>query len=363
MRAGGLTCTLWQDSDQPDSEHMPRPLVTIISPTCNQERYVAACAECALAQSYSSWEQIFVDDGSSDRTLDVLAAYRDPRIRVIPLPHAGLGELARSYNSALAASTGSLVAILEGDDLWPSDKLEIQTTAFEAPEVFLSWGRAELIDEAGAPAGELAMMHTRAARVRLSAREAFHRLTRANFLTPTVTVMIRRQVLEDIGGFQQTGSSLLVDLPTWLWATASQSGELEFINHRLGCYRVHGAQTSQQRRSEMTREHAQVVRRVVAGLDEHALARVGWNESARRRAESRAHLAEGETALEARDYDLARPAFRAALKERAAFGDAVLALAGLLSSVVRINLVRAALTARAWVHRLRQGRAPEASES
>src|SRR5258705_9845475 len=106
-----------------ESRAMAPPLVTIISPVYDQEQYVARCVESTLAQSYRHWEQVFVDDGSSDRTLEILATYRDPRIRVLTLPHRGLAALAASYNAALAATKGSLIAILEGDDRWPPDKL------------------------------------------------------------------------------------------------------------------------------------------------------------------------------------------------------------------------------------------------
>jgi len=325
---------------------MSCPLVTIISPTYNQEGHVACCAESALAQTYQDWEQIFVDDGSTDGTRDVLASFKDPRIRVISLPHAGLASLERSYNTALAASRGSLVAILEGDDAWPPDKLAIQLSSFREPDTFLSWGRADLIDERGANAGELVRVHTDGERVRIRAREAFHRLTRSNFLTPTVTVMIRREALERVGGFRQTGSSLLVDLPTWLWTTAVEDGYVEFVNRRLGKYRVYGAQTSQQKRAQMMSEHFAVVEAVERELGGEALARIGWDEAARSRARSRALLAAGEAALEEGRRSDARAAFLAAVQLGAGAADTALALAGVASSVVRLNLVRLAFAVR-----------------
>jgi glycosyltransferase involved in cell wall biosynthesis len=335
---------------------MPRPLVTIISPTYNQERYVAGCARSALAQTYPEWEQIFVDDGSTDRTREVLAEFDDPRIRVISLPHAGLADLTRSYNAALAASTGSLVAILEGDDLWPADKLEQQVRAFDAPDTLIAFGRADMIDADDHRLGELAMVGRAAPSTRIDTRRAFHRLTRSNFLTPTVTVMVRREALDRVQGFRQTGSSMLVDLPTWLWITATQEGHVEFLNRRLGMYRIHREQTSQRRRAEMTREHIAVVRAVEAALDDEALSRIGWTEAARARAESRANLAEGEVALDAGRHDDARAAFLAVLRAGSDARDMALAVIGVASSLVRYNLVRSAFDARAWIQRQRRMR-------
>jgi hypothetical protein len=332
---------------------MKRSLVTIISPTYNQERYVAKCAESALAQTYQEWEQIFVDDGSSDATREILAGFRDPRIRLVTLPHGGLGTLKRSYNAALAASGGSLVAILEGDDLWPPDKLATQVRSFEAPDTLLSWGRADLIDDQGTIIGEVATIRERHASLRMTTAEAFHRLTRRNFLVPTVTVMIRREALETIGGFRQTGSSMLVDLPTWLWATAMHEGYVEFLNHRLGLYRLHDSQASQQKRAQMTREHFTVVTTVESELDGAALRRVGWSKAARQRAESRALIAEGELALETGRPREARRAFGRAVRTRGGAADRALAAVGVLSSVIRIDLVRMAFAFRAWMRRPR----------
>lgn len=335
---------------------MVRPLVTIISPTHNQERFVAACAESALSQTYGEWEQVFVDDGSTDRTLEVIESYRDPRIRLVSLPHAGLTRLDRSYNAALSVSRGSLVAILEGDDRWPPDKLEVQVPAFNAPDTVLTWGRAELIDERDVRVGEQASLHGGPGGTRITTAEAFHRLTRSNFLVPTVTVMVRRDALDAVGGFRQTGSTMLVDLPTWLWVTATRDGYVQFVNHELGIYRLHEAQTSRQKRSQMTREHFAVVGAVEKALPPGALARARWTAASRHRAESRARLAEGEIALREGDFRRAGPPFMQALRLRASVADMALAAAGMLSTITRLDLVRAALATRAWVRRPRQWR-------
>lgn len=340
---------------------MERSLVTIISPTYNQERYVARCAESALAQTYEEWEQIFVDDGSTDATREIITGFNDPRIRLLSLPHGGLGTLKRSYNAALAASGGSLVAILEGDDLWPPDKLATQVSSFERPDTVLSWGRADLIDDQGSIVGEVATIREKHASVRITTADAFHRLTRRNFLVPTVTVMLRRDALDAIGGFRQTGSSMLVDLPTWLWATATHDGHVEFLNHRLGFYRLHDVQASQQKRAQMTREHFTVVRTVESKLGAEALRRVGWSSEARKRAESRAWIAEGELALEAGRPREARQAFGRAMRTGAGRADRVLAAIGLLSSVIRVDLVRVAFALRAWMRRARGGAASSAT--
>jgi glycosyltransferase involved in cell wall biosynthesis len=312
-----------------------RPHVSIISPTYNQARYVAQCIESALGQRYPDWEQIFVDDGSTDGTREVIAGYTDPRIRLIALPHRGLGALAESYNAALAVAKGSLVGILEGDDAWPADKLERQVPLFDDPRTVLSWGRGALIDAEGRPTRVMTTMKGAGPRVDVDTGAAFHRLTRENFLIPTVTVMVRRAALDVVGGFRQTGSSLFVDLPTWLWITATAEGHAAYLDHVLGIYRHHAAGTSTERAAEMKLEHLRVVLAVEAAIGPAALARVGWDARSRRRALARGGLVKGKLDLAAGRYAEAHASYREALVGGVDLTVRARALRGLLSARAR----------------------------
>ncbi len=60
-----------------------RPLVSIITPTYNHEQFVEICIRIALKQSCSNWEQVVIDDGSTDNTGDVVSRFGDPNIRVV----------------------------------------------------------------------------------------------------------------------------------------------------------------------------------------------------------------------------------------------------------------------------------------
>lgn len=314
---------------------MVRPLVTILSPVYDQERYVAQCVESALAQTYADWEQIFVDDGSADGTRDVIARYRDPRIRVIALPHRGLAALAESYNVALAVARGSLVGILEGDDAWPADKLERQIPTFDDPACFLSWGRGALIDVESRPVRVMTTMKRAGPIVHLDAGPAFHRLTRENFFIPSVTVMVRRTALDAIGGFRQTGSSLFVDLPTWLWLTGSMEGHVTYLDRELGIYRHHAAGTSTDKAAQMKLEHLRVVLAVERELGAAALGRVGWDASSRRRALARGALVRGKIELRAGDHEAARRHYREALATGVDLGTCMRAVRGMVSATSR----------------------------
>jgi glycosyltransferase involved in cell wall biosynthesis len=291
---------------------MPDSLVSILSPVYNQQRYVAECIESALAQTYQHWEQIFVDDGSDDATRAVIARYDDPRIRFVALPHRGLGALAESYNAALAIAHGSLVAILEGDDAWPPDKLERQVPLFDEPGALLSWGRGALIDGESRRTRVMSTMKGRGPVARMDAAAAFQRLTRENFFIPSVTVMVRRAALDAIGGFRQTGSALFVDLPTWLWLTAMNDGHVAYLDRELGIYRHHAAGTSTERAAQMKLEHLRVVLAVEEALGPAAMSRIGWDSRSRRRALARGGLVKGKVDLAAKRYAEAYQSYRGA---------------------------------------------------
>ena len=133
----------------------PAPLVSIITPTYNHALYIGRCLESVLAQTEPRWEQIVVDDGSTDGTAEIVKHFADARIRYVAQPHRGISGLGDAYNLALDLARGEFVAILEGDDFWPQDKLERQLPEFEDPEVVLSWGLAAETD----PAGEARRLH------------------------------------------------------------------------------------------------------------------------------------------------------------------------------------------------------------
>ena len=99
------------------------PFVSILTPTYNHESFIASCIESARQQTYGNWEQIIIDDGSTDRTAETIRTHSDQRIRFIQQTNRGIEALGLTYNRALSQAKGEIVAILEGDDCWPADKL------------------------------------------------------------------------------------------------------------------------------------------------------------------------------------------------------------------------------------------------
>jgi len=216
------------------------PIVSIITPTYNQEAYIRQCIESVLSQTFTDWEQIIIDDGSTDETLQIVSGYKDDRIRYLRQNHQGIWKLGKTYTKALALARGNLIAILEGDDFWPSDKLEKQIPAFDDKEVVLTWGIGIYVNEKGKPIGRSKKINFPQSFFE-NKHKVIRKLLFRNFITPTVTVMVRKDALCP-KGFSQPSHVPFVDYPTWF--ALALRGRFHFIEDVLGYWRRHSGQMS-----------------------------------------------------------------------------------------------------------------------
>jgi glycosyltransferase involved in cell wall biosynthesis len=252
---------------------MTAPAVSVITPTYNHERFIGACLESVLAQGFGAWEQIVLDDGSTDGTADVVRRFRDPRIRYVRQENLGIERLATTYNRALAACRAPLVAILEGDDTWPADKLETLVPAFADPEIVLAYGRTELVGDVPEeyPSviptaafercfGESALTNTPVGR----AAAAMLDVGGLTFTFPC-SVILRRSALEKIGGFQQSPGLLVTDHPTF--RRIALEGRFHYERRTTGYWRLHENGTTV---SQMDRIMEVLQRDVARFREEHA---------------------------------------------------------------------------------------------
>jgi hypothetical protein len=215
------------------------PVVAAVMPTYNHAAFVGEAIESVLAQTFVAWELIVLDDGSTDGTTDIVRRYKDPRITVIARDHGGLHRLGELYRTALDASTAPLVAIIEGDDMWPPDKLARQVPDFDDPSVVLSYGAGWLIDEFGCRYDLVAPPFPGACRTNRPNGSILPSLLANNaMLSPTV--VLRRSALLSIGGFWQPDGVPYVDHPTWLLLAGA--GAFAYHSAPVGSWRRHPAQ-------------------------------------------------------------------------------------------------------------------------
>src|SRR5205085_903879 len=125
------------------------PKVSVIIPACNAGSTVAESLRSAAEQSWTVLEIIVVDDGSSDRTADVVRDFcaREPRARLVRQPNLGV---AAARNRAIEESSGEWIAPLDSDDLWHPRKIEVQlAAAVVKPNVGLVYNWSRVIDTCG----------------------------------------------------------------------------------------------------------------------------------------------------------------------------------------------------------------------
>jgi glycosyltransferase involved in cell wall biosynthesis len=126
---------------------LPLPIVTVVIPIFNVEKYIERCITSVLEQTFKNFEVICVDDGCSDNTLNILEQFTDPRIRLIRQHNRGL---AGARNTGIQAAKGIYIALLDSDDCWASQKLTEHVAHLNNnPQVGVSYCPSLFIDEEG----------------------------------------------------------------------------------------------------------------------------------------------------------------------------------------------------------------------
>ncbi len=127
------------------------PIISVVVPMYNVEKYISTCIESVLKQSFQAFEIICVDDGCTDNTLGELEQFDDPRIRLVRQENMGL---AAARNTGINASRGLYVALLDSDDFWASDKLiKHYYHLSRNPNIGLSYSSSLFVNEAGEEMG------------------------------------------------------------------------------------------------------------------------------------------------------------------------------------------------------------------
>ncbi len=213
--------------------------VSVIVPVYNVECYIAETIRSVLAQTYTNFELIIVDDGSPDRSIELCYEFNDPRIRIIRQRNRGL---AGARNTGIRYAQGDYIALLDSDDLWLPEKLEKHIAHLErSPRVGVSFSRSAFIDEQAQPLGVYQMP-------RLSGITAPYLLCR-NPIGNGSAPVIRREVFEAIRFFDcpygETEAFYFddsfrqsEDIECWIRIVLQTNWEIEGLPEALTLYRV-----------------------------------------------------------------------------------------------------------------------------
>ena len=131
-------------------------LVSIIMPAYNSARFIGEAINSVLAQTYTNWELLIVDDCSKDSTAEIVAAFSDPRIHYQRnVNNMGAAE---TRNQALKRAQGRYIAFLDSDDLWEPEKLEKQIAFMEKNGYAFTFSDYRIMKENGTWTGKILHM-------------------------------------------------------------------------------------------------------------------------------------------------------------------------------------------------------------
>lgn len=207
---------------------MTEPEVSIITAAYNAEKYIAKTIESVQKQTFSNWEYIIADNGSTDRTVQIIQRFlSDRRIKLVIENRKGK---AFARNAAFLNSQGKFIANIDADDLWRCDKLEKQVALLKAnPEVGLVYTGMTIIDAQG---NTLSLVTP----VDISRKPLQYLLTVKNPIIHS-SVIIRREAFS--GERYQDETIERVDELIVYLKTCLMFGRMGFLPEPLTAYRVH----------------------------------------------------------------------------------------------------------------------------
>lgn len=217
---------------------MNSPLVSVVIPVYNVERFIKTCLDSVLAQSYEHLEVLVVDDGGPDQSISIVEQYGDKRLRIIRQQNRGL---AGARNTGIREARGDYIALLDSDDFWAKDKIEKHVALMLAnPRCGVSFSASMFVDENGKSLNRLQEPFNKED---FNSPQIFCRNPIGNGSVP----MIARSVFDQIA-FKSAGVQHLQyfdeslrqseDIDCWTRITLQTETQFHYIDQPLTFYRL-----------------------------------------------------------------------------------------------------------------------------
>jgi glycosyltransferase involved in cell wall biosynthesis len=215
---------------------MRTPLISVVMPVRNGERYLSDALDSISTQTFSDFELLVIDDGSTDSTSAILAEFqgRDPRTKVHKNPGKGLVD---ALNYGVASATAPLIARMDADDICLPQRLQRQHDFLsKCPEIAVLGTQVISVDAGGLPIAKTP-------RLPHSPDEIAKSLLKGCCIRHP-TVLFRREAFDRVGGYRNQ----LVNAEDYdLWLRIAEHDQLANLSEQLLLYRVHPDQVSRER--------------------------------------------------------------------------------------------------------------------
>lgn len=200
--------------------------ISVVIAAYNSMSYLPETLDSVLSQTFTDFEVLIIDDGSSDNIVAWASEITDPRVKLITQKNQGV---AGARNTGIAHARGKYVAFLDADDLWAPTKLEKQIQCFESkPEVGLVYTWTLLVDQQGRSMGSVIAAHTEG--------NAWEELLVGDVVGSGSSAMIRRSCFDKVGLFDLE----IPHIPDCdMWARVAAHYPIAVVKEILVYYRQH----------------------------------------------------------------------------------------------------------------------------
>ena len=224
------------------------PLVSVIIPAYNHERFIGAAVASVLEQSLDDFELIVIDDGSTDRTGEIVKSQSDPRLTYI---YQDNQDAPATINRGLNLARGRFIAILNSDDLYHKKRLERLVAVQAASGAACLFTDLDMIDENGGPLAATAFLPWWLECKRQFYREhhdLFASLISGNIMVTTSNLFMTAEAAQRVGPFAR--ERYCHDYDYILRMILTWPGQVHYlIGEKLLAYRLHGGNTIHESRA------------------------------------------------------------------------------------------------------------------
>jgi len=210
------------------------PLVSVIMPSYNHERFISEAIESVLNQTFTDLELIIIDDASKDSSKNIIKNYEEKDDRIYAIFHKKNKGIAKTMNEGLEEACGKFIAPSASDDVWVKDKLRKQLEVLNGNEDLAVWSEGLIIDAQSAPTGETFTQKHGASKKKKSGN-IFEELLKGNYICGQ-SIILKRENLKEIRYDERL--KYLNDYK--FMVNLAKKYKFYFIPEPLVMYRIHG---------------------------------------------------------------------------------------------------------------------------